>query len=261
VIIEFYGVPGCGKSTATDLVEKEYVSKRKIYSSDEIIKEIKEKKLKHYRILGKNTPQKPKISEVLELFMYIKNKKSIFYWFKLWFMIKASYSFFIRSLEIMALYQFCEEKYKDDIIIVHHGIIQNLISFVYINPIQSMERFSKYALNIIDRQVCYIHIGINVDSALIRLRNRKNQHGRLPKIKSDKKLLEVLYFQNGIFYFCDELLNRQDIKDKYLIYNDSDEENFKNMLLETMNKYEETKEKIIIKSKERDQIVEGKSNE
>jgi len=207
LIIEFYGVPGCGKSTAAEIVEKKYLSNRTIYSSYEIIEEIKQKKIKHYRILEKTIPQKPTIKELIELFIYIKDKKAIFYWCKLWVMLKASFSFFVRSLEIMALYQFCEENHKDDIIIIHHGIIQNLISFVYINPIPSIEKFSKYATNIIFKEISYIHLGIEVDSALIRLRNRKNQHGRLPKIKSDKKLLEALYFQNGIFYYCDELLN------------------------------------------------------
>ena len=146
----------------------------------------------------------------------------------------------------MALYQFCEEKYKDDIIIIHHGIIQNLISFVYINPIPSIEKFSKYAANIIYKEICYIHLEIEIDNALIRLRNRKNQHGRLPKIKSDKKLLEALYFQNGIFYYCDELLNRLEIKNKYKVDNSLDEKNLKRQLFETIKNCETTKENIMI---------------
>ena len=246
MIIEFYGVPGCGKSTATERVEKEYLSKRKIYSSCEIIEEIQKKKIKNYRVLNKVTPQKPTIKELIELFIYIKDKKVIFYWCKLWIMLKVTFSFFVRSLEIMALYQFCEENYKDDIVIIHHGIIQNLISFVYINQILSIEKFSKYATNIIYKEICYIHLEIEVDSALLRLRNRKNQHGRLPKIKSDKKLLEALYFQNGLFYYCDELLNRLEIKNKYKVNNSLDEENLKRQLFETIKKCEKTKENIMI---------------
>lgn len=246
MIIEFYGVPGCGKSTAAEIVEKKYLSNRTIYSSYEIIEEIKQKKIKHYRILEKTIPQKPTIKELIELFIYIKDKKAIFYWCKLWVMLKASFSFFVRSLEIMALYQFCEENHKDDIIIIHHGIIQNLISFVYINPIPSIEKFSKYATNIIFKEISYIHLGIEVDSALIRLRNRKNQHGRLPKIKSDKKLLEALYFQNGIFYYCDELLNKLEIKNKYKVDNNLDEEVLKSQLFEIIKKCEKTKENIMI---------------
>ena len=246
MIIEFYGVPGCGKSTAAEIVEKKYLSNRTIYSSYEIIEEIKQKKIKHYRILEKTIPQKPTIKELIELFIYIKDKKAIFYWWKLWVMLKASFSFFVRSLEIMALYQFCEENHTDDIIIIHHGIIQNLISFVYINPIPSIEKFSKYATNIICKEISYIHLGIEVDSALIRLRNRKNQHGRLPKIKSDKKLLEALYFQNGIFYYCDELLNKLEIKNKYKVDNNLDEEVLKSQLFEIIKKCEKTKENIMI---------------
>lgn len=246
MIIEFYGVPGCGKNTATEIVEKEYLSNRKIYSSYEIIKEIQNTKIRHYRILDKTTPQKPKIKELIELFIYIKDKKAIFYWCKLWVMLKATFSFFVRSLEIMALYQFCEENYKDDIVIINHGIIQNLISFVYINQIRSIEKFSKYAINIIYKQICYIHIGIEVDNALIRLRNRKNQHGRLPKIKDDKKLLEALYFQNGVFYYCDELLNRLEAKNKYKIDNNLDEEFLKSQLFEIVKKCEKTKENVMI---------------
>ena len=158
----------------------------------------------------------------------ISSKKKIFYWCKLWIMLKASFSFFIRSLEIMALYQFIEEHYKNEIVVIHHGVIQNLISLVYINPIHSIEKFSKYATNIIYKEVCYIHIDINVSDALVRLRNRKNQHGRLPKIKDDKKLLEVLYFQNGIFFYCDELINRLLVENKYKINNSSDEKSLKN---------------------------------
>ena len=45
MIIEFYGVPGCGKSTAAEIIENEYVSKKKIYSSYEIIEELKKKTL------------------------------------------------------------------------------------------------------------------------------------------------------------------------------------------------------------------------
>ena len=93
MIIDFYGVPGCGKSTATEIVEKEYLSNRKIYSSYEIIKEIQNTKIRHYRILDKTTPQKPKIKELIELFIYIKDKKAIFYWCKLWVMLKTTFSF------------------------------------------------------------------------------------------------------------------------------------------------------------------------
>ena len=81
---------------------------------------------------------------------------------------------------------------------------------------------------------------------MIRLRNRKNQHGRLPKIKSDKKLLEALYFQNGIFYYCDELLNRLEIKNKYKVDNSLDEKNLKRQLFETIKNCETTKENIMI---------------
>jgi len=246
LIIEFYGVPGCGKSTATEIIEKEYSSKKRIYSSYDIIEEIQKTKIRHYRTLKKSAPQKPTLKELIELFIYIKDKKAIFYWCKLWILLKASFSFFVRSLEIMALYQFCEEKYKDDIIIIHHGIIQNLISFVYINPIPSIEKFSKYAANIIYKEICYIHLEIEIDNALIRLQNRKNQHGRLPKIKSDKKLLEALYFQNGIFYYCDELLNRLEIKNKYKVDNSLDEKNLKRQLFETIKNCETTKENIMI---------------
>ena len=65
MIIEFYGVPGCGKSTAAEIVEKKYLSNRTIYSSYEIIEEIKQKKIKHYRILEKTIPQKPTIKELI----------------------------------------------------------------------------------------------------------------------------------------------------------------------------------------------------
>ena len=104
----------------------------------------------------------------------------------------------------------------------------------------------KYAANIIYKEICYIHLEIEIDNALIRLRNRKNQHGRLPKIKSDKKLLEALYFQNGIFYYCDELLNRLEIKNKYKVDNSLDEKNLKRQLFETIKNCETTKENIMI---------------
>ena len=106
--------------------------------------------------MKKSAPQKPTLKELIELFIYIKDKKAIFYWCKLWILLKASFSFFVRSLEIMALYQFCEEKYKDDIIIIHHGIIQNLISFVYINTIPSIEKFSMLQILFIKRYVIFI---------------------------------------------------------------------------------------------------------
>lgn len=245
MIIEFYGVPGCGKSTAANIIENEYLSNKKIYSSYKIIEEIQRTTIKHYRLLNKNSPQKPTFKEIIELFMYLKNKKAIFYWFKLWIILKASFSFFVRSLEIMALYQFCEEYHKDEIVIVHHGIIQNLISFVYINPIHSMKNFSKYASKVIDKRINYVHIEIDVDTALIRLRNRTNQHGRLPKIKSDKKLLEVLYFQNGIFYYCDELIIGLSIKNKYKFNNNSNEENMKSQLFDIIKKCENIEENTI----------------
>ncbi len=157
-------------------------------------------------------------------------------------MLKATFSFFVRSLEIMALYQYCEENYKNDIVIIHHGIIQNLISFVYINQIRSAEKFSRYSKNIICKHVCYIHIEIEVDNALIRLRKRKNQHGRLPKIKNDKKLLEALYYQNGVFYYCDEILNSLEINNKYKISNNLKELNLKDQIFEVIKKCEKSKQ-------------------
>ena len=234
MIIECYGVPGYGKSTVTEIIENDLLTNKKIYSSYEIIEEIQKTKIKHYRLLHKSTLQKYTFKEFIELFFYIKNKKMFLYWCRLWIMLKAPLNFFIRSLEIMALYQFCEENYKSETVVVHHGVIQNLISFVYLNPIYSIDKFAKYACNIIYEQVKYIHIEISVDNALVRLRNRKNQHGRLPKIKDDKKLLEALYFQNGIFYYCDQLLYRLSANNLFKINNDLDEDNLKQQLVEIM---------------------------
>lgn len=208
MIIEFYGLPGAGKSTSTNILKERYFHKKKIYYSNDIMEEIQKTKIKHIKTKNRKDIKEHTFSEVIELCMYLKSKKMIINWVKLWLMLKSPFSFFVRALEIMTLYQFCEEHYKDDIILVDHGIAQNLISLVYINPVKSIDKFSKYASNVINKNTYYVHIQIDVDKSLKRLRSRESQHGRLPKIESDEKLLEALYFQNGMFSYCNEMINR-----------------------------------------------------
>lgn len=212
MIIEFYGLPGAGKSTSIDILKNKYFSYKKIFSFYDIMQNIQQIKIKHIKEHG--------FIEFIELIIYLKNKKMIYNWIKLWLMLKSPFSFLMRSLEIMAIYQFCEENYKNDIILVDHGIVQNLISLVYVNKIKSIDTFSRYASNILYRNVYYVHIQANINKSLNRLRTRKNQHGRLPKIQSDIKLMEALYYQNGLFYYCDEIINRI-VENKNIIINNN----------------------------------------
>ena len=222
MIIEFYGIPGCGKSTLSESLYKIISKKRSnknVYYYSDILKEYNSK----YRIKFCCCQKYIwlVICELLFLFFYINNKKALISLIILAIQLKSSFMYFIRSLEIMAIYQYIKKTHDNDIIIVDHGIIQNIISLVYMHKIKNTAKFLSRVINVIENNTYYVFIKTNPNISCKRIRNRQNQHGRLPIIENDVKLVEVLEYQYYLFFsICKSLKSINMVK--YYEYTNND---------------------------------------
>ena len=187
-IIEFYGLPGCGKSTLEQFIlssiRAESVTFCHIHDIAERYKELSVlNKIKLYPF--KNTLR------FFTLLLKVGNP------FK-----KDNRRICRGLLYFLIIYRFCNKKKFSDYVLVDHGIVQSFISLLYGT---SSEKF-EYKMRLISSFVYSLEIdylfycSISAQGAFerIRFRQRKDS-GRLDMITDDELLLATLEFQRKQF--------------------------------------------------------------
>lgn len=179
-IIEFFGIPACGKSTIVEYLLKmqhnknvvSYASLSKDFLHASVIKKI------HSIPWGD-------IIQTLRLAKHVKSKRNNYYFerlFPLW--------------KILICYKFAQRYSRYDLIYVDHGLSQSLISLIGGSELTSDLAFYSIAKSFLFRQnnIQYVYCHVDIDTALSRLQNRGPHKGRFNK-DNDILILKKEYKQ------------------------------------------------------------------
>lgn len=184
-IIEFFGIPACGKSTMVESLLK-LQHKIKVVSYESLSKEFLNasviKKIHSIPLID--------IIQTLRLAKKIKYKRNNYYFkrlFSLW--------------KVLICYKFALLYSRYDLIYVDHGLAQSIISVIGGSELKSELFFYSIAKSLLFRQnnVQYVYCNVDIDTALSRLKSRGSHKGRFNQ-KDDITTLKKEY-QKEIFRF------------------------------------------------------------
>jgi len=199
MIVEFFGLPGSGKTTAMEKGAKDHPGALTYHSA---ARSLKENHIRHFRLPEGKTTLWDCFLEYLEITRYLRDKNQLWGWTRIALRYAAPFRFLLRALEICAVYQYCGEQYGDRTVLVDHGMVQNMISLVYPSAVKSEERLKKQLAPLLNTENKYIYLFEDEGVCMKRIRNRKNRHGRLSMIEDDAELLEKLRIQQEMFRAC-----------------------------------------------------------
>ena len=195
-IIEFYGLPGCGKTTLCNILKESYIKKG--YKVGVLTDATKQ--CSFFRIIL--VLRLSYLTKFFSVFLnYIKNH--------------IPFNYASAPYKRLMIYQ-CVKSFSDyDYVFIEHGVVQSMVSALYgfKSPIEILNNpiYKKY-LSIIPVDK-YVYCKITPEKAFerIRIRNRKSS-GRFDQMEDDS-LKELLLTQSFQFGDLDMLLNglRKDV--------------------------------------------------
>lgn len=199
-IVEFYGLPGCGKSTLCQLI-KERSKNRRITYLYEVYDFYRSKNI-IYQIL-----HFPYGVFINVLFLFLISPK-------LSFSEVNVYKSFLRHVIAYGYLKFCNNY---DFVIADHGIIQSVVSLYYRYEQFFNKKTEMILCKILDKlPVDYlIWCEISVDSSVKRIRTRNRNFGRFDIIKDDFILKKALNKENELFIVVNNILRKR-FPSKYL---------------------------------------------
>lgn len=188
IILEFNGVPGCGKTTTANLLKNEL---SKIgYKVGEL------NELFHCNKIVKN----------LKICISIIHMNNVFFLMnliKFVFSVKPMNLSRLKYIKI-AYYNYYMINYSKakqnnyDFLILDQGLIQSLISISHSDNIYNKKYLDKILMNITYKldNICYINCDINNEESVLRIKARGLSQGRLDNIKDFDQLIDTLNKQN-----------------------------------------------------------------
>lgn len=195
-IIEFYGLPGCGKTTLCNILKESYINKG--YKVGVLTDATKQCSFLRIILVLKLSY----LTKFFSIFRnYLKNH------------IPINYA--LSPYKRLMIYQ-CVKSFSDyDFVFIEHGVVQSMVSALYgfKSPvaISNNPTYKKY-LSIIPVDK-YIYCKITLEKAFerIRIRNRKSS-GRFDQMEDDS-LKELLLTQSSQFDEFNMILNelRKDV--------------------------------------------------
>lgn len=177
-IIEFAGLPGCGKSTLCESFIKQ-ISGKKIYTYRDIIKFVSTKKRqKIYGALVCLNPFLWKYRRLLKIFVKKYNNVSM----QAVLILVALFDF----TSIISLFK------KDSIVILDEGFIQNITSVAHLQELIDDESLNNLLCYIMSKKnIVVVNCFADINTVIGRLRKR-NRGDRFNSIKDEEKLKNAL---------------------------------------------------------------------
>ena len=185
-IIEFNGLPGCGKTTSMIEIRK---------------------RLKHLDVRELNANKLIECAGSRKEILFSKELRSYYFLFlRLFFLIKPVTRERYRMLQMTFRY-WCGIKNarskgnKPEICILDQGVIQGFVSVSYQGNIKNEKKWLTYIKKIMGGldNVIYVNCEIDPAGARTRMKGRKKKISRLYLINNDQKLDQVLFLQNCQF--------------------------------------------------------------
>lgn len=192
-IIEFNGLPGCGKTTLCD----------------EIIRQSPEKKISYINSVSYEIKKIPFFLRVVN-FPYKACLMVLCMYFTTPLLPIREIRIYKNTLMFVIKYRFAQLMNQYDFLLEDHGLIQCIVSFFY----RREKLFKPFHSRLIKR--LYMEIGpstiffcdISVQTALKRMNIRNRNAGRIDRIKDDSEKLSAL--NNQKFFFA-EIINKLDL--------------------------------------------------
>lgn len=183
VIIEFCGIPGCGKTTLCN-----HLSNRDEWSFGTMLDV-----LYAYR--------RSSIISKLKYFPYSAILRLLFALpffpilpLKHWFL-------YFNFIKMLVLYGYCRCMKSFDFIVSDHGIIQSFVGLLFDHENELTQKRYRYIISVVKKSqpLLILLCEIPVDVSLIRIRGRNRNYGRLDVIGNDNILDEKLTNQDYLF--------------------------------------------------------------
>ena len=184
IIVEFVGLPACGKSTLCEQIKlTEIQNGKKVLLMNDLTRIFKHSS--PLKILG--SIQIHQLLNYSKLFITLPIKKGDKY-YKYWFAIKIS-----------ILYKFARKYLDADIVLVDHGYFQHAVSMQEGDDISQNTRFLKQFTNIMnsETQIDFLIkciIDRNIAMQRMKIRNRKKE-GRLDAFADNNTILEEMFLK------------------------------------------------------------------
>ena len=183
VIIEFYGLPGAGKTTTAFAIQKQLRNME--------IRVLSPKRIIDHQCKYKEIVLSKEIRDVYIIFL------------KALFLVRPITRERIRFMNMAFNYWLgiknfhIAEKQKNGICILDQGIVQAFVSMAYLGKITNKEKYCRCIQQVVDMldNVIFVNCRINPDISIMRMRARKPNGGRLQQIKNDNELRKMLQIQ------------------------------------------------------------------
>ena len=199
-IIEYFGLPGCGKTT--ECRKKIYNLATDIAVASDISKEMGQTNIcklfvciPWYIILP--------LLHLFIAFPFVGIRNLFFY--KM--LIKKEF-----------IYNFIKNKSKYKIVYIDHGMAQSILSLIFCKPTSYSGIIRKNAIDVLkkSRSSKIVYCAVTPEISASRILNRKNHTmGRLDNIYDENTLLEKLRIQHCIFEDISSLIHKE-LTEKYM---------------------------------------------
>lgn len=206
-IIEFNGIPACGKSTLANSIKNSLEIKNfAIGLWEDVTKEFKNQSL----IVKINYVSHIPIIDYLKLFLSLrleKKRKWYFYWF---------------AIKISIIYSWCKRGSKYDFVLIDHGYIQHAISLLCGEDISTMPRYLECFERIIKKETpvdIYIECDISIEEAQKRVKSRNRDNGRLDIIDNYELQKNMYKIEKSNLESINKYLRNHDISSKFIKIN------------------------------------------
>ncbi|MEN6460260.1 MAG: hypothetical protein ABFC94_02675 [Syntrophomonas sp.] len=174
IIIEFFGLPGSGKTTlanmfADKLEQSGYSIQKSIYRINNECNTIARLLIKTYTTLCFTLNNFPFI---YNLFSFIYEEKNIFRNLK---------DIIKQWINICFVLNYINKGNETDIVIADQGVIQAAISISFYHKNIDLNSIIKRLISQISKNQVFIYVHVDIEKDLKRLKNRKNGKSRLEK--------------------------------------------------------------------------------
>ena len=209
IIVELYGLPGCGKTTLRDNLTKESSGLSYVMMTE---------LTQQYRKL----PLHKKIQYIpwsswraVLRFLMIMPKLSL----KDWRFYKTFFAFTL-------MYNFTKYAKRECYIVNDHGLLQALVSLMYGHSDGLTEKQCKHFFKILCMMpnCLFVYCHLSSEMSFRRIRGRNRNVGRLDLIKDDALLLDSLRSQEKLFDTLHRLMNACDGIYSFLINSETNQD-------------------------------------
>ncbi len=192
ILVEFNGLPGCGKSTVRDILYSEMKTNGYNCVTYESVHE------KIPRNIFKAILYAIKNWNFAEIISFIKISNNV------------EFSSFVEQIKrVLAAEQICVNYRKmikqNGICLIDQGLLQAIASVIYIYKIKNIQLMEELILGVIkryDKSLMIVCSVLNVETARERIRFRNFDHGsRFNTITDDRELIGMLEKQNNNIEF------------------------------------------------------------